>query len=166
MICDLSHLHNETENVGVVVEQDTLCDVCLESAGAVVHDTASKVVLFLSKELAVDVDFLGWEFHRRGMIALDTTKHESISENSKLSERFLPRTLIAKLLNGIQQFLIKDRDMLHAAMVTVSTAILLVHNPIEGRAWALFAEVAGEWSNIEEADKGEEFADAILQWCS
>jgi hypothetical protein len=166
MICDLSHLHNETENVGVVVEQDTLCNVCLELAGTVVHDTASKVVLFLSKELTVDVNFLGWEFHRRGMIALDTTKHESISENSKLSKRFLARTLIAKLLNGIQQFLIEDRDMLHAAMVTVSAAILLVHIPIEGRAWALLAEVAGKWTNIEETDEGEKFADAILQWCS
>jgi hypothetical protein len=61
MICNLSHLHNKTENVGVVVEQDTLCYVRLELAGTVVHDTASEVILFLSKELTINAYFLGWK---------------------------------------------------------------------------------------------------------
>lgn len=107
MICDLSHLHNETENVGVVVEQDTLCNICLELAGTAVHDTASKIILFLSKELTINVDFLGWKFHCGRMVALDTAKHESIGENAKLSESLLARTLVTKLLNRIQQLLVE-----------------------------------------------------------
>jgi hypothetical protein len=51
-------------------------------------------------------------------------------------------------------------------MVTVFAAIVFVHIPIEGRAWTLLAEVAGKWTDVEEAYKREELADAILQWCS
>jgi len=31
-------------------------------------------------------------------------------------------------------------------------------------AWALFAEVAREWTDIEESNKGEEFSDTVLKW--
>jgi hypothetical protein len=30
-------------------------------------------------------------------------------------------------------------------------------------AWALFAEVAREWTDIEESNKGEEFSNAVLK---
>jgi hypothetical protein len=51
-------------------------------------------------------------------------------------------------------------------MVTVFAAIILIHIPIEGRARALLAEVTSERTDIEEADEGEEFANAILKRCS
>jgi hypothetical protein len=100
------------------------------------------------------------------MIALDTTQHESISENTKLSESLFPRTFIAKFLNGVQELLVEDRDMLHTAMVAVFATILFVHIPIESRAWTLLAKVAGERTDVEETDKREELADAVLQWGS
>ena len=100
------------------------------------------------------------------MVTLDTTKHESISENTKLSEGLLARTLVAELLNGIQQLLIEDRNMLHAAVIAVLATILFIHIPIESRAWALLAEVTSEGADVEEANKRKEFADAVLEWSS
>lgn len=65
MICDLTHLHNETKYVGIIVQENTLSNVRLELAGTVIHDATSKVILFLPKELSINVYFLGGEFHRR-----------------------------------------------------------------------------------------------------
>lgn len=56
--------------------------------------------------------------------------------------------------------------MLHAAVVAVFAAIALIHIPVERGAWTLLAEVTGKGTNVEEANKGEELADTILQWCS
>ena len=36
------------------------------------------------------------------MVALDTTKHESVGENTKLSESLFARAFITKFLNGVQ----------------------------------------------------------------
>jgi len=63
MVSDLTHLHNQTEDVGVIVEQNTLSDVCFELSGTVVHDTTSEIVLLFAKELTVDIDLLSWQFH-------------------------------------------------------------------------------------------------------
>lgn len=60
VIRNLSHLHNKTEDVGIVVEQDTLSDVGVEVALAVGHDTVGKVVLCFTKELAVNINLLDW----------------------------------------------------------------------------------------------------------
>ena len=56
--------------------------------------------------------------------------------------------------------------MLHATMATIFAAIVFIHIPIEGRAWALLAEVTGERADIEEANEGEEFANTVLKRCS
>jgi hypothetical protein len=53
--------------------------------------------------------------------------------------------------------------MLHAAMVTSSATAGLIHLPVEFRASALLAEVAGERLDVEEADKRKEFSNAVLQ---
>jgi hypothetical protein len=63
VICDLSHLHNETEDVGVVVEKDPLCDIGLEFPGTIVHDTTSKVILLFTEELTINIDLLGRKLH-------------------------------------------------------------------------------------------------------
>lgn len=60
MICDLTHLHDKTEDVGIVVEENTLSNICLELSGTAVHDAASEVILFLAKELTVNIDLLRW----------------------------------------------------------------------------------------------------------
>ena len=65
MVSDLSHLHDETEDVRVVVKQNTLGNIGLELSGTVIHDTSSEVVLFFTKELAVNIDLFGRKFHRR-----------------------------------------------------------------------------------------------------
>jgi hypothetical protein len=58
MICDLTHLHDKTKDVGIVVEKNTLSNVCLELSSTAVHDTASKVILFLAEELTINIDLL------------------------------------------------------------------------------------------------------------
>lgn len=97
------------------------------------------------------------------MITLDATKHESISENTKFSEGLLARTPVAELLNGIQQLLIEDRNVLNTAVVAVPATIILVHIPIKSRARALLAEVTSERTDVEESNKREEFPDAVLE---
>lgn len=64
------------------------------------------------------------------MIALYTTKHESIGKDSKFTERFLSRSVVTELLNWIEKFLIKNGDMLHATMEAARAAIVLIHIPI------------------------------------
>jgi hypothetical protein len=87
------------------------------------------------------------------MIALDATKHESIGQDAKLLERLGSRSLVAELLDGVEEFLIEYRNMLHATVVATRAAIVLVHLPVESRARTLLAEVARIWFDIEEADK-------------
>ena len=58
MICHLAHLHDKTEDIGIVVEENTLSNVCLELPGTAVHNAASEVILFLAEELTVNIDLL------------------------------------------------------------------------------------------------------------
>jgi len=51
-------------------------------------------------------------------------------------------------------------------MVAASAPIIRVHLPVELRAVALLAKVAGKWPDVEETDEGKEFANTILQWGS
>jgi hypothetical protein len=164
MVSDLTHLHDKTEDVGIIVEKDTLSDIGLELAGTTVHDAACEIILLLTKELSINVDLLGWKLHRRGMITLDTTKHEAISEDSKLLESFSSRSFVAEFLDRVEKFLIENRDMLHAAVLATSALAILVHVPIESRTWALLAEVARKWLDVEEANERKELADPVLKW--
>lgn len=58
MICNLSHLHNETKDVGVVVEKHALSDVSIKLALAVGHNTVGEIILRFTEELAIDIDLL------------------------------------------------------------------------------------------------------------
>jgi len=164
MIGDLTHLHDKSEDIGIIVEKNTLSDVGLELAGTAVHDTACEIILFLTKELTIDVDFFGWQLHGRGMITLDATKHEAICQDSKLLKGICSRSFVAELLNWVEEFLIENRDMLHATVLATSALTILVHVPIESRTRTLLAEVARKWFDVEEADQGEELADPVLKW--
>jgi hypothetical protein len=131
MICDLAHLHNETEDVGIVVEKNALRDIGLKLSSTTVHNTTSKVVLFLAKELTIDVDFLGWQLHSGRVVTLDTTKHKAIGQDPKLLECLCSWTLVAKLLNRVEQLLVEDRDVLHATVTAACAAIVLIHFPVQ-----------------------------------
>lgn len=78
MVGNLTHLHDQSEDVGVVVQQNTLGDIGLEFASAVVHNAACKVVLLFAEEFAIDINLLGWELHRGGVVCLDSTEHETV----------------------------------------------------------------------------------------
>jgi hypothetical protein len=134
VIRNLTHLHNETEDIGIVVEKNTLSDIGLKLSSTAVHNTTSKVILFLTKELTIDVDFLCWQLHSGRVVTLDTAKHKAISQDSKLLEGLCSWTFVAKLLNGIEQLLIEDRDVLHATVIAACAAIVLIHLPIQFRA--------------------------------
>lgn len=54
VICHLAHLHNETENVGVVVQHDTSTNICIELPSGVRHDAGGKVTLDLAEEFIMD----------------------------------------------------------------------------------------------------------------
>jgi len=131
MISDLTHLHDETKDIGIVVEKNTLSDVCIEFALIVVHDTACKIVLLETEKLPINIDLLCRKFHSRRMITLDTTKHESISEDTKLLERLSSGSSIAELLDGIEKFLVEDGNMLHSTVIAIRAAIVLVHVPVK-----------------------------------
>ena len=166
MIGNLSHLHDQSEDVGIVVEQNTLGDIGLELAGSAVHNTAGKVIFLLAEELTVNIDLLGRKLHGRRVITLDATKHETASEDSKLAEGLLTRTCITECLNWVEELLVKDGNMAHAVVVAASALVVLIHLPIQSRTRALLAEVAGKWTDVKESDQGEELANAILQWGS
>jgi hypothetical protein len=51
-------------------------------------------------------------------------------------------------------------------MVASRASVVCVHLPIKSRAGTLLAEIACEWTNIEEADKREELADTVLEGSS
>lgn len=100
------------------------------------------------------------------MVSLDTTKHESIGKDSKLTECFFTWALVAELLNGVEKLLVEHRDVLHPTMVAALAAIVGIHLPVQSRAGTLLAEVAGEWFDVEETNQGEEFANTVLERCS
>ena len=69
MVGNLAHLHDETEDIGIVVKHNSRTNVGVEFAGGVGHDARRKVPLDLAEEFIVNDDFLGWKLHRSGMIA-------------------------------------------------------------------------------------------------
>lgn len=52
----LSHLHDETENIGIIIQHDTATDVGIKLPTRVGHDTSREVMFDLAKELVVDSD--------------------------------------------------------------------------------------------------------------
>lgn len=65
----LSHLHNQSENVGIVVEHHTSANVGVELARRVGHDTAGEIMFDLAEELVMDGDAV------EGNVRLASTDH-------------------------------------------------------------------------------------------
>lgn len=53
VVGDLAHLHDETEDVGVVVQHDTAAHVGIELSSGAGHDALGKISLDLAKEFVV-----------------------------------------------------------------------------------------------------------------
>jgi hypothetical protein len=53
MVCYLSHLHDQTEDVGVIVKHDTTANIGIELSIGVGHDTGREVTFDFAKELVV-----------------------------------------------------------------------------------------------------------------
>jgi hypothetical protein len=64
VVCHLSHLHDEAENIGIVVKHHTLTDIGIELALGIGHDALREVAFHLTEELVVDNHIFWWEFHR------------------------------------------------------------------------------------------------------
>lgn len=56
MISNLTHLHDETKDVGVVVQHDTLAHIGIKPSSRVSHDTVGEVTFNLAEELVVQDD--------------------------------------------------------------------------------------------------------------
>ena len=56
MISHLTHLHNQTENVRIIVQHHTSAHVGVELASCVCHDTAREVMLDFSEKFIADSD--------------------------------------------------------------------------------------------------------------
>lgn len=54
VVGDLAHLHDQPEDIGVVVEHDTAADVGVELPGCVAHDTAGEVLFDLAEKLPME----------------------------------------------------------------------------------------------------------------
>lgn len=54
MIRDLPHLHDQTEDIGVVIEHDTPADVGVKLAGRVSHDTAGEIMFNLAEKFIMN----------------------------------------------------------------------------------------------------------------
>ena len=78
----MTHLHDEAENVRVVVEHDTTTHVGIKLTGGVGHDAGRKVSFDLAEELIVNDHFLRWKFHGSSMITLHTSQHNSIGDKT------------------------------------------------------------------------------------
>lgn len=56
MIRYLAHLHNQAENVGVIVKHNTTTDISVKLPSGIGHDARRKVALNLAEELIVQND--------------------------------------------------------------------------------------------------------------
>lgn len=66
MIRYLPHLHDQTKNIGIVVEHDTTADVSIELSSGVGHDTGRKITLDFAEELVVYDDTIQ---HRHELVS-------------------------------------------------------------------------------------------------
>ena len=100
------------------------------------------------------------------MVALHTPEHNTSSNHMKLVHSSDPLFGLFGLSQRVKQFLIEDRDVLHAGMLAVIAHVVVVQFPMQHTARATLAEVVGEGTDFEEAEEGEELADAVLNWCA
>lgn len=62
VIRNLTHLHNEAKDIGIVVQHDTARHIGIKGTGGITHDARRKVSLNLAKEFLVNDHLLGREF--------------------------------------------------------------------------------------------------------
>ncbi len=89
VVGDLAHLHDETEDVGVVVQHHTAADVGIELADGVRHDAGGEVALDFAEEFIVDDDFFWGKLHGCSVVALHAPQHNAIGDETKFAECFL-----------------------------------------------------------------------------
>lgn len=53
MICDLAHLHDQTEDIGVIVEHDTTRDIGIKLASCVRHDARGEITFDFPEEFVM-----------------------------------------------------------------------------------------------------------------
>lgn len=109
-------------------------------------------------------DFLRRKFHGRGVITLQTSQHDPVGDESKLVEGLTTDFWTFSLCDWRKQFLIEDRNMVEASMVAVGTFHVCRLRPVKLRAFADFAEIAGERLDLQKSHKREEFPDTVLYW--
>jgi hypothetical protein len=163
MICDLTHLHNETEDVGIIVEHYTSSNVGLELAVGVGHDAAGKVMFLDAKELIVDPNVLGRKLHGCSVITLHPSKHEAICQELELIKCLLSRSSMAMCLDWVQELMIENGDMMESTVRTfVAPFGLIVQGPVQLFARTCLAHVASKWLDFEESQQREEFSYPVL----
>lgn len=62
VIGNLPHLHDEAEDVGVVVKHDTSSDVSVKLARCRTHDAVRKILFLVAKEFVVNHNIFRWQF--------------------------------------------------------------------------------------------------------
>lgn len=112
MIRNLSHLHDETENVGVVVQENTLSNVSVEFTLPTRHNAVGEVILSFTKELAVDVDLLDRQLHRVGVVFLQAAQHDPVCHQPEFSESHFAGAAVAVALDGVQELLVGLRQQI------------------------------------------------------
>ena len=162
MVRNLPHLHNQAEDVCIIVEHHTLTDIGVELPLGIGHDTLREITFNLAKKLVVDYNFFWWKLHGRGMVPLHTTQHKSVSEQTQFGKALLAKGWVAALCDWIKKLLIEDRDVTETAVAAMVAHLVLILRPMQFFTLALFAKVTSKGFDVEEPNQREELANAIL----
>lgn len=165
MICDLTHLHDQTEDVGVIIEYDSLSHVCIELAIGICHDARRKVAFDLPEEFVMDDYMFGRQFHRSRVVSFESTKHYSIREQAQFVHAFLTNIRII-LGDRVENFLDENGDMVETTVMAYVAALRCVLRPMQFLTRTHLAKIASHRLNLQESEKREEFADTVLNGCA
>lgn len=108
MVRNLAHLHDQSEDVGIVVQHDTVAHVGIEFSGRVRHDTTGEILFDLAEKFIVQRDTFRWKLHRLGMLVLHAAEHDMIRDEPELVESVFALFLGFPLDDGVEDFLVED----------------------------------------------------------
>lgn len=164
MVRNLSHLHDKPKDVGVVVQKNTLGHISVKLALSIGHDAVGEIIFRLTKELAVDVYLLYRKVHGIGVVFFYPTQHQAARQQAQLAKPLPALARVSSSLDGTQNFVVEDADVLDEVVLAVRAFGILVLLARLSLTRALLAEIRGEGLNIQKPQQGEELADSVLQW--
>lgn len=111
MIYHLTHLCQQLENVGVVVQDSALLHISGEFSLSVTEERLVQVLFLLVEQVSADRHGSGWQAEVVRSFNFGSPQHDTVQQQSQLAERFLANSLCAIVLNGLQDLVVPPTDM-------------------------------------------------------